>query len=44
MDCKQELCIYWSGDGNVCPCALLDLDEEVADSFEDDDLQLPWTY
>lgn len=24
--CKQELCPNWSGDGNVCPCALFDLD------------------
>lgn len=25
MRCKQELCPNWSGDGNVCPCAVLDL-------------------
>lgn len=24
--CKQELCPNWSGDGNVCPCAIFDLD------------------
>jgi hypothetical protein len=22
--CKQEMCPNWSGDGNVCPCAILD--------------------
>lgn len=25
-DCRQELCENWSGDGNVCPCALFDLE------------------
>ena len=24
-DCVQELCPNWSGDGRVCPCAVLDL-------------------
>lgn len=24
--CKQEMCGNWSGDGNVCPCALFDID------------------
>jgi hypothetical protein len=24
--CAQELCENWSGDGRVCPCALLDLE------------------
>jgi hypothetical protein len=25
-DCQQELCPNWSGDGNVCPCAIFDID------------------
>lgn len=24
--CAQELCENWSGDGRVCPCALLDIE------------------
>ena len=24
--CAQELCENWSGDGRVCPCALMDLE------------------
>lgn len=23
--CKQELCPNWSGEGDVCPCAIFDL-------------------
>lgn len=26
MRCAQELCQNWSGDGDVCPCAIFDLD------------------
>jgi hypothetical protein len=25
MRCRAELCENWSGDGDVCPCAVLDL-------------------
>lgn len=25
MKCRAELCENWSGDGNVCPCAVFDL-------------------
>lgn len=24
--CGQETCQNWSGDGNVCPCSLFDID------------------
>lgn len=24
--CGQELCPNWSGDGNVCPCDMLELE------------------
>lgn len=24
--CQQELCPNWSGDGDVCPCALFDIE------------------
>ena len=24
--CRQELCENWSGDGNVCPCAVFDIE------------------
>jgi len=27
MRCAQELCGNWSGDGEVCPCALFDLSD-----------------
>lgn len=27
--CDQELCPYWSGDGQVCTCAVLDIDEQA---------------
>lgn len=33
--CRQELCQNWSGDGNVCPCAMLDLDPPSDDVCED---------
>lgn len=26
MRCAEELCPNWSGDGNVCPCALFGLE------------------
>jgi len=35
--CAQELCGNWSGEGDVCPCALFDIDDEdrpVADPEE----------
>ena len=25
--CQMELCPHWAGDGNVCPCAVLELPE-----------------
>lgn len=25
-DCAQELCLNWSGDGRVCPCAQLEIE------------------
>lgn len=31
MECKQELCEYWTGDGRVCMCVLLDLKEKEMD-------------
>jgi hypothetical protein len=34
--CEQELCPNWSGDGNVCPCAIFDLPRPRSD----DDLDL----
>jgi hypothetical protein len=34
--CDEELCPNWSGDGNVCPCALFDLERPapVHECFE----------
>lgn len=29
MSCEQELCRNWSGDGDVCPCAIFDLERDV---------------
>jgi len=26
MDCGQEMCPNWSGDGNVCPCTLFGIE------------------
>lgn len=26
MRCEQELCPNWSGDGDVCPCAVLGIE------------------
>lgn len=26
--CDMELCPNWTGDGNVCPCALFDLEPD----------------
>ena len=36
-DCAQELCPNWSGDGRVCPCALLDLEPPSAAVWIDED-------
>ena len=32
-DCAQELCPNWSGDGRVCPCALLDIEPPRVDPY-----------
>lgn len=32
--CKQEMCPNWSGDGNVCPCAIFDLDPPSPEPWE----------
>lgn len=40
MRCKQELCQHWSGDGNVCPCALFNLDTAVDPFVFDEDFEL----
>lgn len=38
MACGQELCPNWSGDGRVCPCAVLDLpDWDDSDEPDADD-------
>lgn len=29
--CEQEMCPYWSGDGRVCTCVQLDIDEQARD-------------
>lgn len=26
--CEMELCPHWSGDGNVCPCAVFGLNDQ----------------
>jgi len=40
--CEQELCRNWSGDGNVCPCAVFGIEPDVVreDSWGDDEGQL----
>ena len=25
MSCRQELCRYWTGDGDACMCSILDI-------------------
>lgn len=35
MDCEQELCPNWSGDGRVCPCAIFDLPRPTDDDWDD---------
>jgi len=42
-ECQQEMCPNWSGDGNVCPCALFDLDTDATHPL-DDDFELPESY
>lgn len=32
--CDQEMCPNWSGDGNVCPCAVFGL-ERPSPGFDD---------
>lgn len=46
MSCRQEECPNWSGDGNVCPCALFDLGTDAVDQAHgvDDDFELPGSY
>ncbi|MCU1591576.1 MAG: hypothetical protein JWP11_2832 [Frankiales bacterium] len=34
--CAQEMCGNWSGDGDVCPCALFDIKPEDRPIQEDD--------
>lgn len=34
MHCRAELCENWSGDGNVCPCAVFDLTPTPPDDNE----------
>lgn len=31
--CRMELCEYWGGDGRVCNCVLLDINEECGESI-----------
>lgn len=33
--CEQEMCPNWSGDGNVCPCAVFDLERPDPDVVDD---------
>ena len=37
--CEQEMCPRWSGDGNVCPCAVFGIQRP---SSGDDDLGHQW--
>lgn len=37
MRCRAELCENWSGDGNVCPCAVFDLTPTPPDDSEQDE-------
>lgn len=30
-DCGQEMCPNWSGDGNVCPCAVFGIEHDQAE-------------
>lgn len=36
-DCAQELCLNWSGDGRVCPCAQLDIEGEERPIWRDEE-------
>ena len=38
MRCDQELCEYWSGDGNVCPCAVLGIEQPGTAEHSDHDI------
>lgn len=29
--CLQELCTHWSGEGDVCPCRLFDMEPNTPD-------------
>lgn len=31
MKCRAELCTNWSGDGDVCPCAVFGLEPNSPD-------------
>lgn len=35
MKCRQELCTHWSGDGDVCPCAVFGMRPNTPDWVED---------
>lgn len=37
MRCRQELCKHWSGDGNVCPCAVFGMEPNGPDWVDPDD-------
>lgn len=37
-NCDQELCENWSGDGNVCPCALFGIERPGAVKHSDHDI------
>lgn len=39
MKCRQELCTHWSGDGDVCPCAVFDMEPNTPEwaSWSDQD-------
>ncbi len=32
--CEQELCPNWTGDGQVCVCALLDIEPPATEGVE----------
>lgn len=36
MRCDQEMCPHWSGDGDVCPCAVFNLDRPTRCCYIDD--------
>jgi hypothetical protein len=34
--CRMELCTHWSGDGDVCPCAVFGMQPNTPDWVEGD--------